>query len=62
MQESFILKGYKNIHIIENAPTQITELMTITREIEDFPDDSELMNFMVIHDLDRCEVVKSYRR
>lgn len=62
MTESFILKGYKNAHIVENDPTRVTELMVVTREIESFPEDLELLSFMVDNELDRCEVVKSYKR
>jgi hypothetical protein len=62
MQESFILKGFQNAYIVENDPCKVTELMTVTREIDTFPEEKEIVDFMERNHLDRCEIVKSYKR
>lgn len=61
MVESFLIKGFRKVHIWENDPSSVMEMQTITKEIDDFPDDDTILNLIKEYKLDRCEVCKSYR-
>lgn len=53
--DCFLLKGYKNL---DNK-----EILAIQQEYTKvgFPDDDEILDFITLHELDRLEIVKSYR-
>ena len=61
LEESFLIKGYRKVHICDNDPSLTEELLIITTEIDEFPDDVTIRNFLKVHELSRCEVVKTYR-
>ena len=61
LEESFLIKGYRKVHICDNDPSLAEELLIITTEIDVFPDDVTIRNFLKVPELSRCEVVKTYR-
>ena len=56
--ESFIMRGFKNML---NMDGSFTEVLYTSKEIVVFPDDDEILSFIADYDLDRVEIVKSYR-
>lgn len=61
LEESFLIKGYRKIHLWDNDPSLTNEILVATTEIDEFPDDVTIQNFIKVYELSRCEVVKTYR-